>query len=186
MKKETRVVGIDDAPFEKRTKKDVLVVGAIFRGGTLFDGLLSTKVKVDGNNATTKLVSMINNSKFKPQLQCIFLDGIAVAGFNVIDTQKLNKETRLPVIVVIRRYPNYAKIKRALKIIKKPQKFRLMEEAGPVQKIGKIYCQLIGIEPKKAKEILGITCTRSYLPEPVRVAHMIAAGIVEGESRGRA
>ncbi|MFH0979155.1 MAG: DUF99 family protein [Candidatus Woesearchaeota archaeon] len=186
MKKETRVIGIDDAPFNKKSKKDVLVIGAIFRGGSWFDGLLSTKVKVDGTDSTRKLISMINSSKFRPQLQCIFLDGIAVAGFNVIDTQKLHKATKLPVIVVIRRFPDYTSIRRALAIIRKPSRFKLMEQAGPVQKIGKVYCQLIGIDLKKARELLKLTCTRSHIPEPVRVAHMIASGITEGQSRGRA
>ena len=186
MKKETRVIGIDDGPFIKGSKKDVLVVGAIFRGGTLFDGLLSTKVKIDGENSTTKLVKMINESKFKPQLQCVFLDGIAVAGFNVIDVQKLNDETGLPIVVIIRRFPDYGKIKRALNIIKKISKFKLMEKAGPIHKIEKIYCQLIGINEKKARELLKITCTRSDIPEAIRVSHMIASGIVDGESRGRA
>jgi endonuclease V-like protein UPF0215 family len=186
MKRETRVIGIDDAPFDKRIKKDVLVVGSVFRGGSFLDGLVSTKVRVDGNNSTKKLIAMINASKFRPQLQCIFLDGIAVAGFNVIDVKRLSKETKLPLIVVIRRYPDYSKIKRALNIIKKPAKFKLMEKAGRVHMIGDIYCQLVGLDLKKAREILKITCTRSHIPEPIRVAHIIASGIVEGESRGRA
>jgi hypothetical protein len=186
MKREVRVLGIDDAPFDKFHQRNVLVVATVFRGGTLLDGILSTKVRVDGNNATKKIIEMINKSKFKPQLQCILLDGIAVGGFNVIDTQWLNKATKLPVIVVVRAYPNYAKIKRALNIIKKPEKFKLMQQAGRVYKINKVHTQLIGLSLDKAKELLRITTTRSHIPEPIRVAHMIASGLVEGESRGRA
>jgi endonuclease V-like protein UPF0215 family len=186
MKREVRVVGIDDAPFDKFSQRNVLVVGAVFRGGTLLDGILSTKVRVDGTNSTKRLVAMLNNSKFKPQLQCILLDGIAVGGFNVMDVRKLNRETSLPVIVVMRRFPDFKKIKRALRTINKQGRLALMEKAGKIQKVGKIYIQLTGIDLEKAKDILKITCTRSHLPEPIRVAHIIASGIVEGESRGRA
>lgn len=186
MKREIRLVGIDDAPFNKFKKGDVLVVGTIFRGGDWLDGLLSTKVRIDGRNSTEKLIEMINRCKFKPQLQCIILDGIALGGFNIVDVQELSKRTKLPVIVVIRRYPDFKKIKATLKKLGKERKYGLIEKAGEVHKIGKIYVQMTGISFENAKEVLRIACTRSLLPEPIRVAHIIAAGIATGESKGKA
>ncbi len=186
LKKEIRVIGIDDSPFNKFDNSNVLVIGVIFRGGSFLDGSLSTKVRVDGNNATKKLVEMINKCKFKPQLQCIFLDGIALGGFNVVDIAELNKKTGLPVIVVIRRKPDIETIKKTLIKINKKSKIKLIEKAGEVIKINNIYAQLKGISKEKAKEILDIVCTRSHIPEPVRVAHLIASGIVKGESKGKA
>jgi len=186
MKKEIRILGIDDAPFDKFKGGNVLVVGTIFRGGSWLDGLLSTKVRVDGNNATDRLIEMINKCKFKPQLQAIILDGIALGGFNVIDIEKLSKKTKIPVIVVIRRMPDFKKIKETLKKLKKERKYRLIEKAGKVYKVGQIYIQINGISLEDAREVLRISCTRSFLPEPIRVAHMIGAGIVEGESKGKA
>jgi len=186
MKQEIRVLGIDDAPFNKFKKGDVLVVGTLFRGGQWLDGVLSTKVKIDGNNSTSALIKMVNKSKFKPQLQCLILDGVAFGGFNVVDIHQLAKKTKIPVIVVIRRYPDFKKIKAALQKMKKAGKYRLIEKAGEVFKIGKIYVQLTGISLEDAKKVLKITCTRSLLPEPIRVSHLIAAGIVRGESKGDA
>ena len=186
MKKEIRVIGIDDAPFNKFKKGKVIIVGTIFRGGSWLDGVLSTKVKIDGTNATDKLINMINKYKFMPQLQCIILDGIALGGFNIVDINKLNQKTKLPVMVVIRKYPDFKKIKAALQKLKKSSKYKLIEKAGEVHKIQKIYIQLAGIPLEDAKKILKITCTRSLLPEPIRTAHLIAAGIVKGESKGDA
>jgi hypothetical protein len=186
MKKEVRIVGIDDAPFDKFNDKRVLVVGTVFRGGHFMDGLLSTYVTVDGDDSTKKLVTMINGCKFKPQLQVIMLDGIAVGGFNVVDIVKLNKETKVPVIVVMRDYPDFKKIEEALVKLKKEKKIRLMHKAGKITKVGKIHIQTAGLTLKKAREFLKISCTHSFLPEPVRVAHLIASGVVSGESRGKA
>ena len=186
LKKEIRVIGIDDAPFNKFKKGNVLVVGTIFRGGLWLDGILSTKVSIDGNNSTKNITEMINKCKFKPQLQCIFLDGIAVGGFNIIDVKQLSKKTKLPVIVIIRRKPNIKKIKETLIKIKKKNKIKLLEKAGSVIPIGKIYVQLTGLSIENAKEILKVVCTRSLIPEPVRIAHLIASGITYGESRGKA
>ena len=40
--------------------------------------------------------------------------------------------------------------------------------------------------PEEARQIIKIAATRGLMPEPIRLAHLIASGIVEGESRGRA
>ena len=186
VKDEIRVIGIDDSPFNKFKDKKALVVGVVMRGGSWVDGVLSTKVAVDGNDSTKKIIEMINKCKFKTQLQCIFLDGIAVAGFNVIDIEELNKKTKLPVVIVIRKKPDIANIKKTLIKINKRDKIRLIEKAGEVFRIDDIFIQSVGIEIQNLRKILKIVCTRSLIPEPLRLAHLIASGIVLGESRGRA
>ena len=187
MKKEIRVIGIDDAPFDKKKKTDVLIIGTIFRGGDFLDGVVSTKIRVDGNNSTKKVIDLINNCKFKPQLQAIFLDGIAFGGFNVVDIEEINEQTKIPVIVVVRNMPNLEKIKKALENVKGgDKKFELIKKAGKIIKVGDIHCQLKGISEEKAKQIIKICATRSNLPEAIRVAHITARGITTGESRGKA
>jgi endonuclease V-like protein UPF0215 family len=185
-KKEVRTLGIDDSPFRKFTKSNTLIIGTIFRGGTLLDGILSTKVRIDGNNSTKKLIKMINKSKFKKQIRCILLNGIAVGGFNIVDIKELNQKTKIPVLAVIRKYPDFKKIEETLKKINKGPKYKLIQKAGPVEKVGKIYIQRKGISLEKAKALLKLTCTRSLIPEPIRVAHLIAGGIATGESKGKA
>ncbi len=185
MKREIRVIGIDDSPF---TKKDsgALVIGTFFRGGIALDGVMSCTVEVDGDDATSNIAGMILRSKFKHQLRCIFLDGIAVAGFNVIDVHELHKRTKLPVIVVMRKKPDLEGMRKALRKIGQERKMKMIEDAGTVIPLGNIHAQVIGTTVEKAKEFLAITCTRSDIPEPLRAAHLIAAGVVKGESRGRA
>ncbi len=186
VKQEIRVIGIDDSPFNKFKDKKSLIVGVVMRGGLYVDGILSAKARVDGDDSTKIIVKMINRCKFKPQLQCIFLNGIAVAGFNVIDVKELNKRTKIPVMVVIRKNPDIDNIKNTLIKINKKNKIKLLEKAGKVVQLNGIFVQLVGINFEKAKEILKIACTRSLIPEPLRLAHIIAAGIVRGESKGRA
>ncbi len=186
MKGEIRVLGIDDSPFNKFSKQQCLVIGTLFRGGKFIDGIMSTKVRVDGKNATSKLIEMIKRSKFQSQLRAIFLDGIALAGFNIIDIEKLHDATKIPVIVIIRKRPNLPKIKKTLKKLNMDQKIKLLETAGPITKIGKIYTQSKGITQTNLREVLKITCTHSEIPEALRISHLIAAGIGLGESHGDA
>lgn len=186
VKKEARILGIDDSPFDKFRDKDVLVIGTFFRGGSSLDGVLTTTAAVDGSDATTKIIRMVKRSKFFPQLQAIMLNGIAVGGFNVIDIRRLNSATGIPVIVVMRGYPEVGRIKSTLARIGMKAKVKLIEKAGDIRKVGNIHIQFSGCSLEKAKELLKISCTRSHIPEPIRAAHLIAAGIKLGESKGKA
>lgn len=185
MKNQVRVIGIDDGPFVKGEKGEVIVIGTIYRGGDFMDGLISCYVKQDGDDATEKITDMINKCKFKPQLQAIFVDGIAVAGFNIIDIKKLSKETELPVINIIRNYPDYDKFFKAMEKAGKEKYKKTIKELDKPVKIKDVHVQYVNISLEEVKEFLRITCTRSHVPEPIRVAHLIASGVVDGESRGR-
>ena len=185
MKKEIRILGIDDSPFDKFQDREVLVVGVLYRGGNYLDGVLSTTVEVDGADATLKLMEMVNRSKFKPQLQCIMLDGISLGGFNVVNIGKLYRGTKIPVIVVMRDYPDVEKLFAALRKLNELQKIQLIQKAGEVHRAGNVYIQVAGISVRDAQHIITLSATHSHIPEPLRVAHLIGAGMVSGESRGR-
>ena len=49
----------------------------------------------------------------------------------------------------------------------------------------KLWVQFYGLDKKKAEEIIKISATHSNIPEPLRIAHIIASGIILGESKGR-
>ena len=49
-----------------------------------------------------------------------------------------------------------------------------------------IYVKCAGITIEEAKEIIKLSTIRGTIPEPIRVAHLIASGITRGESYGKA
>lgn len=73
----SNVVAFDDAPFERAWRGDVAVYGAVFAGLRL-DGVVATRVRRDGRNATERLTDVVAGSKFGPQLQLVLLQGIAL------------------------------------------------------------------------------------------------------------
>lgn len=190
IKDEVRILGFDDGPF-KRGDRETLVVGTVFRGGRWMDGVLSTKVLVDGLDATDKLVSLIKKCRFK-DVRVVMIDGIAFGGFNVVDIHGLYDETGLPVIVVTRDMPDFNGIRAALKHLGESDlRWSLIQKAGeprPVEtKKGKyVYIQAAGIGFADAEAIVKVSATRSLIPEPIRVAHLVAQGIVSGQSKGKA
>ncbi len=183
----SHAVGFDDAPFLRSHRGDVLVVGAVHAGARL-DGVLATRVRRDGVNATDRLIASLSASPFQPQLQLIWLQGIALAGFNVVDIRRLHAATGLPVLVAVRKRPNFEAIRRALleRVRGGAHKWRLIEAAGPVEAMGGIWVQRAGLSAEAAAAAVARWQLHGKLPEPLRTAHLIAGGITGSGSRQRA
>ena len=184
IKPEIRVLGVDDGAFVPHSQGFAPIIGVIFRGGYWLDGVVSTKVEIDGFDATDKLSSMIARSAHYRQLRVIMLDGITFAGFNVVDIRRLNAETRLPVIAVTRDRPNFDDIHSALKNLPESEKrWETLLSAGQIFEVNtkiktkKVYIEISGISEDDARKIVKLTSTRSSVPEPLRVAHLIASGL---------
>ncbi|MEE8157610.1 MAG: DUF99 family protein [Gammaproteobacteria bacterium] len=182
----SHVVGFDDEPFEPGHRGDVGIVGAVFCELRL-EGVLRGKVRRDGANATQTILSMIGESRFAPQLQAVLLQGIAVAGFNVVDVTKLYRELSIPVLVVVRKAPDLAAIKEALctHVGGGVKKWRLIERLGPPQPAAGVMVQRIGIDYENCERLIERLAINSTIPEPLRTAHLIAAGVGSLKSRQR-
>ncbi|MCW3995644.1 MAG: DUF99 family protein [Candidatus Bathyarchaeota archaeon] len=182
IKPEIRVLGIDDGQFVPHTQGKVIVVGVVLRGGSSIDGVMHTEIAIDGLDATQKLADMINNSPHRRQLRLAMLNGITLAGFNLVDIKKLNELTALPVIALTREKPDLNSIHDALKHLPdEEERWRIVLGAGEIYELAcrgsKLYMEVAGISVADAERIVLLTSTRSCLPEPLRVAHLIASGI---------
>jgi endonuclease V-like protein UPF0215 family len=184
IKQEIRVLGIDDGKFQPRTKGEVLVVGVVFRGGVSIDGVMHTTVAIDGLDATEKLTAMINGSPHKHQLRLVMLNGVTLAGFNLVDLPKLHADTGLPVIALTQVKPDLEDIHSALgHLPESEERWRIIQNAGEIHEVtnrgSKLYMGLSGIGLSEALLVLDLTTVRGSLPEPLRVAHLIASGVTE-------
>jgi len=188
MKKYVRAVGIDDAPF-KFTQRYAEIFFAVLRAPNYIEGLMRTKVEVDGRDATQKIVERLKASRFFEQLDVIFLDGCTVAGFNVVDIDGLFNATGIPVITVCRKKPDMKEILETLK-----KKFEDWEERSAMMKkpllafqgVKKpVYVGIAGISAEEARLFMKRFTVQGSIPEPLRIAHMIASLFVLGETRGR-
>ncbi len=190
MKQQIRILGIDDAPFTFDEKYST-VIGVVMRGGEYLECVLRSQVHIDGVDATIICKQMIQNSRHRKQLKVIMLDGACLGGFNVVDINELSESTNLPVITITRDKPDQQKIKHALQKNFKDWKYRWsLLQKGKLYRIATkhnpIYIKCIGLLLEEAKEIINISTIRGAIPEPIRVAHLIASGITRGESYGKA
>ncbi|MGE5233528.1 MAG: DUF99 family protein [Acidobacteriota bacterium] len=187
MRRFSHTIGFDDGAFARSHRGDVVVVGAVFALDRL-DGVVATRVRRDGRNATVRLVAAIRRSRFAPQLDLVLLQGIALAGFNVVDVEALARLTGLPVLVVARRRPDLQRIRAALcgRVRGGERKWRLIEKLEPMAPVQGVFAQRHGLTAEEARRVIERLQIHGREPEPLRVAHLVAGALTRGESRGRA
>jgi hypothetical protein len=183
MKSGIRIIAIDDSKFSPG-EKDVLVVGVVERLG-IVEGVLSCRVEADGSDATAKIIGMLSGSRFLEQIRLIAMNGTTVAGMNLVDITRIHSRFGLPVMAVTRKRPHPEMLKRSMASIKnrgylrKAATIDRISEAAGIDRSGGFYVQHIGIEKKEVSRYI------KNASESLRLAHMIASGVVRGESKGR-
>lgn len=183
----SNVIGFDDGPFAPNHRGDVLLVGVVC-ARTRCDGIISGRIRRDGRNSTQAMIDLLRGSQFASHVRAVLLQGIAVGGFNVVDIHRLHRELDRPVLVVARRQPRLPAMKDYL-VHNVPgwhRKWRLIEAAGPMEPLRGVFIQRAGLTMAQAGHLLAATTAHGRIPEPLRLAHLVAGGIVTGNSRGRA
>jgi len=176
-------IGIDDGPFPpkspSRTAKAPLVA-ACLRGVHLAK-LSITWITVDGLDATEKAHAALETLPKSP----ILLSGVTFGGFNLIDPRKIQQHFRTPTIIVVGSKPDNRAVKHALvkhfpdwkerwEIIRS---LRPLRSARTVADEPPIFYEALGCTASEARKILMGNARVSRVPEPLRVAGLVARGL---------
>jgi endonuclease V-like protein UPF0215 family len=184
IKPASRCIGIDDGPFPpRRTEDDIRYAPllAVWLKGSHLQQLKTNWITVDGLDATRKAEHLLKGSRQTP----IMLSGVTFGGFNLIDPQRTQELFKVPVIVVTTTRPDNSAVKRALSRHFPDWKLRwdLIRSLGPLHKIrtlpneNPLFFEHFGCSSKEAGSILKSWALISRLPEPLRVAGIIAKGL---------
>lgn len=181
----SNIAGFDDAPFERDHQGRVSLVGAVY-AGLRFDGVLLGDIEKDGADGAGQISRLLLDSRFADHVRLIMLQGITLAGFNVVDVFSLARDTGLPVLVVCRGRPDMNAVRRALlkAIPDGRKKWAIIEKLGEMEPVNGIYMQRVGLSRRKAAATIDHFSVHSRIPEPVRTAHLIAGALATGQSRG--
>lgn len=184
--KKLRVIGFDDAPFNKSIDTRVNLAGVVC-ANSQFEGMLWGEVTRDGLDSTAAIFHLLKESKFLPQLDAILFDGIAFGGFNILDIHHISQSFNLPCITVMRRVPDFSKISNALKNLDDYDvRWSLIQQAGEVFENDPFYFQVAGISNNIAYKVLQKVTVKGKVPEPLRLAHLIGSAVKTGQSSNRA
>lgn len=171
----SHVIAVDDAPFPREHRGNVPIVGVAFSGLRL-EGTMHARVRRDGSDATRALVAMIKASRFAAHTRLLLLEGIALAGFNVVDIHALARELDMAVLIAVKRKPNMAAVEHALleRVRGGKKKWALIQKAGAMEALESLWVQRSGITSEEAADVIRALAEHGRMPEPLRVAHLTA------------
>jgi uncharacterized protein len=177
------IVGIDDGPF--RPKRETRVgyaplVAAWLEGPHLYRLRLG-RIIVDGLDATIEALRLLKGSHDVP----VLLSGVTFGGFNLIDPRVIQQKCRAPVIVVVGSRPDNRAVKRALHkhFPDWRRRWEVISSLGPLRQVRTVrdepplFYENFGCTPLEARRVLSSSAYVSRVPEPVRVAGLLASGL---------
>ena len=180
------MLGIDDGPFDKGSGRPVPIVGVLTEGADLVEAVAVTEFPQDGDGVTDFLAHWIAGLRFASTLHAVVLGGITIAGLGVVEIEGLAAALHTPVIVVNRNRPENATLVEALRAAGLLARIALVEGTSPAWRSATgLHVAHAGAAPEAIERILAACRNKSLLPEPLRLAHLIAAAIGRGQSRGR-
>jgi uncharacterized protein len=188
VKSQVRVLGIDDAPFSFGGRK-VPIVGVVVRLPGYVEGVMMSEVSVDGEDADRAIIDLLCRSRYREQIRMVMIDGTALGGFNVVDIDNLSRATGIPFCTVTRDRPDLRSMRVALQrnFADWERRFEIIQRHALNElrtRHGSIFVSISGISIEEAEELVQGSTLQGAIPEPLRLAHLIATASVKGESRG--
>jgi endonuclease V-like protein UPF0215 family len=150
------------------------------KGARLIEGVIQTWVWVDDPDLTGKLIETISSSPHHKQLRFLLTKGVTMAGFGILDLNRLEAELGIPCIAVTLRPTEMGSVRETLltKFSDGTARWATIEALGPpiqLQQNQTTFVQFSrSLTAAEAMEVLKITRKWGRLPEPLRIAHMIA------------
>jgi len=149
--------------------------------GPILEDVRIGEITVDGMDATEVLLSLLKDMRF----EVVMLGGVSFAGFNLIDPWAVYYRYGTPVIVVARKRPDNESVKRALMrhFDDWADRWEVIRRLGKIHSVKTfseeppIYFEVVGATEEWAAEVLKDCAMICRMPEPVRVARIVARGI---------
>ena len=181
------LIGVDDGPFEKGQSTSVPLVAVMMECPNVVESVAVGAFVVDGEDASGHLARWIGSLRCHASVQALVLGGLTIAGLGIVDVHDLCTRLARPVLVVNRKNPSDSRLAEALVAAGLHDRLSILERAPrAVTMEGGLHLAFAGTTRREAERLVRLSLGKGQLPEPLRVAHLIARALVTGESRGRA
>jgi endonuclease V-like protein UPF0215 family len=180
-KKAVRALGISES-FVKKSGKHSILAGIVMRTDRIIDGFTISTATVGGMDATRKVIEMYKALK-RDDVNLLMINGCVISWYNVIDLHKVSKETGLPLVCVtyeesdglekyfMELFPNDFETRIEIYYKNKRRQPLTLRNGYTV------YIRLVMMSLDDAKGILNKFTLQGAVPEPVRVARLLARSI---------
>ena len=187
-KKGFRTLGVSES-FVKGVSEKSILAGVVMRADMMTDGFTFSRATVGGLDATDKILEMYKSLN-RDDINLLMLNGCVISWYNVIDLHRVSDETGLPLICVT--YNESAGLERYFKeyfpddwMIRVELYRRNRERTAITLSTGHtIYIRFIGMSIEEAKGVLNKFTSHGSVPEPLRVARLLARALIKDLSLG--
>jgi endonuclease V-like protein UPF0215 family len=176
-KKGMRVLGVAES--FKQGEESSLLAGVVMRGDLVVDGFAFGRTSVGGDDATQRIISLYRRLR-RNDVNLIMVSGAILSLYNILDVDELAAKTKLPIICltyketagiedsIIRHFPDKKVEKlRAYRKLGRRKRFRLSSGFA-------VYARTAQISDSDALKVVDMFTLQGSLPEPVRVAKLLA------------
>jgi len=181
-KKAFRALGISESFIKGISNKSILA-GVVLRSDHIIDGFVFSRATVGGMDATDKIIDMYKALK-RDDINILMLNGCVISWYNVIDLHRVYRELELPLICV-----TYEKSEGLEKYFMElfpedyDKRIEIYRKNGPrtpmVLHTGhNVYVRFLGMNLEEAKGVLNKFTLHGAIPEPLRIARLLARGIM--------
>ena len=180
--KDLRILGVDDGPFVRGVDIMYPIVGVLMRLDGKIENIAADSLSIDGGDVTGKISGLMEMLRIRPSV--VMSEGITFAGFNILDPEEFYGKTGVPFLSVRRGKPD---ITAMIMAIRKHERDAFIKESTlrrinpDTMNLGgtEITANYAGINHEDAIKLLLRTSGDGILPEPVRLAHIVASTLYE-------
>ena len=176
-KKGIRIFGVAES-FKKSNSTSTLG-GVVMRRDLIVDGIVFGNATLKGNDSTKNIHCMFTSLE-RDDINCIMLDGLIISMYNIIDGEQLNNITGLPVIAIT--FEDSRGLEEHIRrhfLEKSEMKLKQYHKLGTRDQVRLktdklLYIRYWGLSLKGALNTLNAFTIQGSIPEPIRVAKLLA------------
>jgi len=183
-KRAIRALGIAES-FRPKAEKSTLA-GVVVRTDLVVDGFVLGAATVGGEDATRAVLSMYRKLK-REDVNLLMLAGCVISRYNIIDVDEVARKSGLPVVCLT--YNESAGLEDAIRRhFDRPEgRLESYRRLGPRATVllrtgQKVYVRTAGISREDTKSVLEAFTLQGGVPEPVRVAKLLARSARPGRA----
>ncbi|MFQ6134320.1 MAG: DUF99 family protein [Nitrososphaerales archaeon] len=184
-KRGIRALGISES-FKKDLGQKSVLGGVVIRSDMVVDGFVFGAATLEGDDATDAILDMFRRLN-RNDVNVIILSGAVISLYNIINIDKVGEETKTPVICV-----TFEESEGLEPSIKRHFPKRWMKKVEAYRKLGgretvelktgyQIYVRTYGLDTAQAKKTLDKFTLQGAIPEPVRLARLMAKAKLEAD-----
>jgi len=176
-KKGLRGLGIAES-FREENKISTLA-GVVMRRDFIIDGFVFGQTTIEGSDATASILQMYRKLQ-RDDISFLMISGLVISMYNIVNIKKIWNEIKIPVIGVT--YEDSKGIEAAIKYHFPDSYQSKIEEyhnLGERTKLSlhtghDLFVRIEGCTIQETKNLLDAFTLQGSIPEPLRVAQMLA------------